>query len=418
VTRWVPAPAARIRGRFSAQDVDTFEPTADRLLLAKSFARLHLDDREAWNAWNVRHGALDPYDLFDGDGEPAVDGALAEDRPEDAFAESRDDWLAEQANVRWHLSLLERLSDARETRAWGPAWGAFVLDAGTFDNVLVGGDHAGARVWPDESLELVERYPHAHARYGDAATQRFVREEAARRPRILVRPAGWHLWFGPRVGRSGDLDPLPDVAGLGGTWASMLEVERRLIEPYVAAAVERRFRIKLVTGGDRGIVFMPREDRLWVSILAPIHLQLFEALRRITEGEPGAAICHECGRGGRGGYGSPSHRTRQRMERLVSGSRWTDSGHVFTTLQGTPYHAATITRAFQAALTRAGLPPCRFHDLRHAAATFLLAQGMTFEDVKNLLGHSSITLTSNTYGHVLEQRQRQVARAMDAVLGG
>jgi integrase len=64
------------------------------------------------------------------------------------------------------------------------------------------------------------------------------------------------------------------------------------------------------------------------------------------------------------------------------------------------------------------VPRCRFHDLRHTAATFLLAQGMTFEDVKNLLGHSSITLTSNTYGHVLERRQRQVARAMDAVLGG
>lgn len=113
-----------------------------------------------------------------------------------------------------------------------------------------------------------------------------------------------------------------------------------------------------------------------------------------------------------------AHRTRQRMERLVSGSRWVDSGHVFTTMHGTPYHAATITRAFQAALERAGLPRCRFHDLRHAAATFLLAQGMTLEDVKNLLGHSSITLTSNTYGHVLEQRQREVARAMDAVLGG
>jgi len=43
---------------------------------------------------------------------------------------------------------------------------------------------------------------------------------------------------------------------------------------------------------------------------------------------------------------------------------------------------------------------------------------MTVEDVEQLLGHSSITLTSSTYGHVLEQRQRQVALAMDAVLGG
>ena len=49
---------------------------------------------------------------------------------------------------------------------------------------------------------------------------------------------------------------------------------------------------------------------------------------------------------------------------------------------------------------------------------FLLAQGFTLEDGKNLLGHSSIVLTSNTYGHVLEQRQHLVAQGMDAVLGG
>jgi integrase len=113
-----------------------------------------------------------------------------------------------------------------------------------------------------------------------------------------------------------------------------------------------------------------------------------------------------------------AHRTRQKMERLVAGTRWVDSDHVFTTMLGRPMHASTVTHAFQAALERAGLPRSRFHDLRHAAATFLLAQGMTLEDVKHLLGHSSSTLTSNTYGHVLEQRQREVAAAMDAVLGG
>lgn len=112
-----------------------------------------------------------------------------------------------------------------------------------------------------------------------------------------------------------------------------------------------------------------------------------------------------------------AHRTRQRMERLVAGSRWQETGHVFTTTIGTPIEAARVTRSFALALERAGLPRIRFHDLRHAAATFLLAQGFTLEDVKNLLRHSSIVLTSNTYGHVLEQRQRQVARGMDAVLG-
>ena len=42
-----------------------------------------------------------------------------------------------------------------------------------------------------------------------------------------------------------------------------------------------------------------------------------------------------------------AHRTRQRMDDLVSGSRWVDSGHVFATMLGKPHHAATITRAFQ-----------------------------------------------------------------------
>jgi integrase len=113
-----------------------------------------------------------------------------------------------------------------------------------------------------------------------------------------------------------------------------------------------------------------------------------------------------------------AHRTRQGMERLVAGSRWVDSGHVFATTIGTPIEAGCVTRAFHAALERAGLPRSRFHDLRHAAATFALSQGYTLEDVKQLLGHSSIVLTSNTYGHVLEQRQRAVATGMDVVLGG
>ena len=84
-----------------------------------------------------------------------------------------------------------------------------------------------------------------------------------------------------------------------------------------------------------------------------------------------------------------SHRTRQKMERLVAGPRWVASGHVFTTIRGTPLDAATVTRALQRALTNAGLPHRRFRDLRHSAATFPLAQGFTREDVKDLLGHSS-----------------------------
>ena len=51
------------------------------------------------------------------------------------------------------------------------------------------------------------------------------------------------------------------------------------------------------------------------------------------------------------------------------------------------------------------------------APSFPLSQGFTLEDVENLLGHSSMVLTSNTYGHVLEQQQVAMAMGMDAVLG-
>jgi integrase len=103
---------------------------------------------------------------------------------------------------------------------------------------------------------------------------------------------------------------------------------------------------------------------------------------------------------------------------LGIGHQIADARHVFTTGIGTPLEAAVVSRAFHAALERAGIPPIRLHDLRHTTATFLLAQGFGLQDVKDLLRHSSIVLTSNTYGHVLDERQRQVALGMDAVLGG
>ena len=77
-----------------------------------------------------------------------------------------------------------------------------------------------------------------------------------------------------------------------------------------------------------------------------------------------------------------------------------------------------LTRALRAAHERAGPAQTRSHDLRRATATYLLSRRMGLEDVRNQLGHSSIALNYNTYGHVLEARQREAARVMDAVLGG
>lgn len=69
-------------------------------------------------------------------------------------------------------------------------------------------------------------------------------------------------------------------------------------------------------------------------------------------------------------------------------------------------------------LEKAGLPTTlRFHDLRHTAATLLLAQGVHPRAIMELLGHSSITVTMNVYGHVLPAMMREAADKMEAILG-
>ena len=67
-------------------------------------------------------------------------------------------------------------------------------------------------------------------------------------------------------------------------------------------------------------------------------------------------------------------------------------------------------------LKRARLPEIRFHDLRHTCATLLLSEGVNVKVVSELLGHASITITLNTYSHVLPDMQDSAADAMEAAL--
>ena len=77
-----------------------------------------------------------------------------------------------------------------------------------------------------------------------------------------------------------------------------------------------------------------------------------------------------------------------------------------------------MTKRFRKLLGSARVPLIRFHDLRHTAATFLLAQGVDPRTIMETLGHSQISLTLNTYSHVLPVLQREAARKMDGMLGG
>ena len=75
-----------------------------------------------------------------------------------------------------------------------------------------------------------------------------------------------------------------------------------------------------------------------------------------------------------------------------------------------------MVAAFKKHLERAGLPDIRFHDLRHSCATLLVAQGTHQREVMEILGHSTITLTMDTYAHVLPQAKRTALDALSESL--
>jgi integrase len=71
----------------------------------------------------------------------------------------------------------------------------------------------------------------------------------------------------------------------------------------------------------------------------------------------------------------------------------------------------------KSAVSRAGLPDIRFHDLRRTCASLLLTKGVHPKIVSEMLGHSSIAITLDTYSHVIPGMGEAAARAMEVVLG-
>jgi integrase len=111
-----------------------------------------------------------------------------------------------------------------------------------------------------------------------------------------------------------------------------------------------------------------------------------------------------------------AHRTRQLEEGLAAGPMWQEQGLVFTRANGTPLLGSNVTRDFQRMLERGGLRRVRFHDMRHACASLLIARGVHPRVAMETLGHSQIGITMNLYSHVLPEAQRQAAAQIDAVL--
>ena len=110
-------------------------------------------------------------------------------------------------------------------------------------------------------------------------------------------------------------------------------------------------------------------------------------------------------------YERQEHQARER-----DWGTWEENGFIFTSRRGSPVSHCSLYRVFIDLTEKAGLPRIRFHDLRHTAATLMLQQGVHPKVVQERLGHSSISMTLDTYSHVLPSLQEDVADRLDEVL--
>ncbi|MBA2678102.1 MAG: site-specific integrase [Ktedonobacteraceae bacterium] len=109
-----------------------------------------------------------------------------------------------------------------------------------------------------------------------------------------------------------------------------------------------------------------------------------------------------------------THRENQAQDQVYLGEHWhNDFGLVFATSLGTPLSSRNVTRSFHRLLAEAGLERMRFYDMRHTCASLLLAQGVPLRVVMEILGHSQISLTANTYTHVIQPLVTDAASRLD-----
>lgn len=113
------------------------------------------------------------------------------------------------------------------------------------------------------------------------------------------------------------------------------------------------------------------------------------------------------------------HRARQAEERLALGAAWKDMDLVFTDTVGGPLRGNNLERrSFDPLMRKAGVPRIRFHDLRHTAATLMIAAGVPVKVVSEMLGHADVGTTLRIYAHVLPNMQRDAAQVLGLLLDG
>ncbi len=110
------------------------------------------------------------------------------------------------------------------------------------------------------------------------------------------------------------------------------------------------------------------------------------------------------------------HHEKQKLETIMQGIPLTDDNLVFSHPDGKPMRPNTVSRAWTILAARAGLKVIRFHDARHSHASLMLKQGAHPKIVQERLGHSTISITLDTYSHVAPGLQEAAANRFDQAI--
>jgi integrase len=111
------------------------------------------------------------------------------------------------------------------------------------------------------------------------------------------------------------------------------------------------------------------------------------------------------------------HRVTQLEERMRAANQWAETDLLFTTELGRVVEPRNLLRVVEAAAKRIGLEGVGAHTLRHSAATAWLEAGVHIKQVSDLLGHSSVAITGDVYGHGSDQSARAAVDGLSGALG-
>jgi integrase len=109
------------------------------------------------------------------------------------------------------------------------------------------------------------------------------------------------------------------------------------------------------------------------------------------------------------------HKKKQDVQRKKVGEKWEDMNLVFPDLHGGYFNPRYLEKTFNKIIQNAGLPDIHFHDLRHSAASILLSMGVNIKVIQELLGHSNISITLDTYSHLLPSMQDEAVNMWDQI---